>query len=166
MPPPKTKLNMMKQLGMERSRLEQNLARLSRTDMLQPGVVGEWSVKDVLAHLADWEDHMRTWVEASRRGQTVEVPEPGLTMKQLDVVNQHIYERHCDQPLDEVMAYFHAAHDRFMVAVDAIPEEEMLAPGRYAFTGKSPVYNWLASYAAHDRWAKTAIRKWVKANLS
>ena len=73
MPQPKTKANILKLLQVERSRLEQNLSRLSRDDMLQPGVVGEWSVKDVLTHLADWEAHMLIWVETARRGEKVEV---------------------------------------------------------------------------------------------
>jgi len=34
----------------------------------------------------------------------------------------------------------------------------MLAPGRYAFTGKSAVYDWLNAYAAHDMWGKTKVR--------
>src|ERR671938_80477 len=37
------------------TRLELLLARLSVEQMNQPGAVGVWSVKDVLAHIAFWE---------------------------------------------------------------------------------------------------------------
>jgi hypothetical protein len=53
MPPSKTKAIMIEKLQTERKRLEQNLAHLSREQMHLPGVVGEWSTKDVLAHLAE-----------------------------------------------------------------------------------------------------------------
>jgi hypothetical protein len=162
MPPAKTKARIVSQLEAERRRLEQNLAGLSPHSMLAPGVIGEWSVKDILAHLADWESRMPVWIEAARRGESVEVPEPGLTWKQVDAANQRVYERHRDRPLDDVLAYFRATHGQFMAMVESMPEEEMLAPGRYAFTGKGAVYGWLAGYAAHDRWAKTGIRKWRK----
>jgi hypothetical protein len=41
--------------------------------------------------------------------------------------------------------------------------EEMLERGRYEFTGRAAVYDWLQAYAAHDMWGKTKIRAWVKA---
>ncbi|MDE3090017.1 MAG: ClbS/DfsB family four-helix bundle protein, partial [Chloroflexota bacterium] len=85
MPQPKSKAQIMKRLQTERKRLEQNLTCLSRDEMLQPGVVGESSVKDVLAHLADWEARMPVWIQAARSGDRVESPEPGLSWKQLDI---------------------------------------------------------------------------------
>jgi hypothetical protein len=155
MPQPKTKAKILKRLETERRRLEHNLAGLSADAMLQPGVVGQWSVKDILAHLADWEARMPVW--------TVETPEPGLTWKQLSIVNRRIYEAHRDWPLEEVLDYFRSTHRRFMAMVEAMPEDEMLAPGRYAFTGKGAVYDWLSGFAAHDLWGKTKIRAWMKA---
>ncbi len=158
---PKSKKLMISRLQAERKRLEQNLARFSLEDMLQPGVVGEWSVKDVLAHLADWEAHMPAWLAAARAGDPVAEIESGLSWKEFDSFNRRIYLRHCDKSLDEVLDYFNETHRKFMAMVEAMPEEEMLAHGRYAFIGKGTIYNWLAAYANHDRWAKTHIRKWT-----
>ncbi len=164
MPPLRSKAQIVKRLHAERRRLEQNLAQLRCDEMLQPGVVGEWSVKDVLAHLADWQARMPPWVAAARCGEPVETPEPGLTWKQLDAVNQRIYAAHRDQSLGEVLAYFHGTYRRFMAMVEAMPEGEMLKRGRYAFTGKGAVYDWLGAYAAHDLWGKTKIRQWMRAH--
>lgn len=66
MPEPKTKAQMVKRLQAERRRLEKNLSYLSRRDMLRPRAVGESSVKDILAHLADWEAHMPVWMEKGK----------------------------------------------------------------------------------------------------
>jgi hypothetical protein len=132
--------------------------------MLRPDVVGPWSVKDILAHLADWQSRMPAWLAAARRGEAVETPAPGLTWQQLDILNQCIYEVHRNQSLDEVFAYFRTTYNHFMEMVEAMPEEEMMARGRYAFIGKGVVYNWLGAYAAHDVWGKTQIRKWMKAS--
>ena len=52
---PKSKTTIIKRLHTERRRLETNLARLSREDILRPNAMGEWSFKDMLAHLAHWE---------------------------------------------------------------------------------------------------------------
>ncbi len=157
----KSKAGILHQLQTERRRLERNVSQLDPQDMLKPGVVGEWSVKDVLAHLADWEAHMLVWVEAARGGDPVASPDPGLTWQQLDVFNQRVYERHRDQTLEAVIEYFHDTHRQFMALVEAMPEEEMLTPGRYAFLGQDTIYKWLGAYAAHDVWGKAAIRKWL-----
>lgn len=163
MPQTKNKLEILKRLQTERKRLEQNLAALSPEDMLLPGVVGGWTVKDVLAHLADWQARMPVWLGAARRGEPDESPAPGLTWRQVDILNQRIYETHRDQPLDEVLTYFRATHQQFITMVESMPEDEIMTPGRYPFTGKNAVYNWLGGYAAHDIWGKTQIRKWMKA---
>ena len=162
MPEPKNKSRIIEQLHAERRRLEQNLSRLAPADMLLPGVVGEWSVKDVLSHLADWEEHFPGWLAASQRGDKDIPPDPGLTWSQLDILNQRIYEKHRDRSLEDVLTYFNSVHQHFMSLVETLTDDEILTPGYYSLTGKAPLYSWLAAYASHDRWAKTHIRKWFK----
>ena len=115
---PKSKTRVIERLHTERRRLEANLARLSREDLIRPNVVGEWSFKDVLAHLAHWEAFLPDWIAASRRGEEVEVPAPGLTWKDLHILNQRIYEEHCDQSLDDVLEYFRSTHTQFMALAE------------------------------------------------
>lgn len=164
MPPLRSKAQIIKRLRAERKRLEQNLAYLSPAEMLQPGVVGEWSAKDVLAHLAEWQAQMPVWIAAARRGERVESPAPGLTWKQLDIFNQRIYQAHREKPLAEVLEYFRTTDRQFMEMVESMAEDEMLAHSRYEFIGQGTVYDWLSAYAAHDLWGKKKIRQWLKAH--
>lgn len=162
MPHPTSKPMMLKRLQTERRRLVDNLSRLTPEQMLQPGVVGDWSVKDILAHLADWESRMPQWMEAARRDQEVRAPAPDLTWKQVDLLNQRIYAAHRDQSLAEVLDYFHTTHAQFMQMVAEMPEDELLTRLRYAFLDGAAVNDWLVGYANHDLWAKTKIRQWLK----
>ncbi len=155
-----SKARILKRLQTEREKLEQTLSSLSPADMLQTGVVGEWTVKDVLAHLADWEAHMLVWIAAGRRGDSVEHPDPGLTWQELDLFNQRVYEAHRDQSLEQVLEYFRTSHNQLMKMVEAMPDEEMLTAGRYPFLGKDMVSDWLTQYADHDAWGKNKIRRW------
>ncbi|OGO06056.1 MAG: hypothetical protein A2Y73_01150 [Chloroflexi bacterium RBG_13_56_8] len=158
------KVTVIKRLHTERRRLEANLARLSDEEILQPNSVGKWSFKDVLAHLAHWEAFFPDWIAASRSGDNVEVPAPGLTFKKedLDTLNQRIWQEHCDQSLEDVREYFRAIHAQFMALAESLTDEEVLTPHYYAFTGGA-LYDWLNAYAAHDLWGKTEIRQWMKA---
>ena len=162
----KSKDKVIKRLHTERRRLEANLARLSREDIVRPETMGEWSFKDVLAHLAHWEAFWPDWIAASRRGEEVETPAPGLTWKDLHILNQRIYEEHCDQPLDDVLEYFRSTHTQFMALTESLTDEEVLTPGFYAFTGGGSLYDWLNAYAAHDLWGKKKIREWMRTQES
>jgi hypothetical protein len=152
----------LKRVRTERRRLEANLAKLSPLDMLIPGVVGQWSIKDVIAHIMEWEAMFFPWYEASLRGETPEIPGPGLTWKNLDVLNQRIYEKHRARPLEEILADFRSVHQRLEDTVNAMNLDQRTTPGYFSFTGGGTVIDWMNAYAAHDLWAKTEIRAWMK----
>ncbi len=159
----RSKAAIVERLEAERATLEGLLATLPAAELLEPDVVGEWSGKDVLAHLADWEAHMLVWLAAARRGEPVKGPEPGLSWRQLKAFNRRVYEAHRDERLEAVLAAFRETHLRFMDMVEAMPEEEMLARRRYALTGGDALYDWLVQYAQHDAWGTKRIGEWARA---
>ncbi len=147
----------------ERRRLEQNLATLSPEQMVQPGVVKSWSAKDVMAHLAEWEALCLGWVAATRRGEQPAVPAPGVSWKNLDPLNQRIYQQYKDCSLDEVVTFFRSTHQQFVEILEGLTDDQILKPGAFPWTGKAPFASWISAYAAHDEWGKTKIREWLKA---
>lgn len=155
----------LRRLETERRRLEQNLARMDAADMLRPGVVRDWSVKDVLAHLAEWEAMGLEWVSASRRGENPPCPAPGFTWRQTDGpggLNDAIYQRYRDCPVEDVLAMFRDAHRRFRDMVASLSEEELGDSGHFAWTEGAPFFRWVNGFAAHDLWAKTKIRRFLR----
>lgn len=162
MPNSRSKAAIVARLQEERARLEETVGSINPVALAEPGVVGEWSVKDVLAHLADWEEHMPIWLDAARRGEPVDGPEPGLTWNQLDEFNRRIFASHRHERLDVVLDYLATAHGRFMEMVAVMAQEELLVPARYAFTGQEAVYDWLVQYAEHDNWATRRIHEWAE----
>ena len=54
MPDSRSKRGVVARLEQERQLLEETIGSIGPGAMLESGVVGEWSVKDVLAHLADF----------------------------------------------------------------------------------------------------------------
>ena len=162
MPHIKDKSHILQRLHTERRRLEQNLSQLSHADMLQPGVVKSWSVKDVLAHLYDWEARLPVWLETARGGEPAACPDPDFSWRQADQLNERIYLAHRDQALDSVLEDFRQTHRIFMQIVEAMPEEELFTPSYHPFTEKASILDWLHGFANHDLWGKTKIRQWLK----
>ena len=52
---PQTKAQLLAESQQEYDALESFLAALTSEQMVQPGALGEWSPKDVLAHLYEWQ---------------------------------------------------------------------------------------------------------------
>lgn len=105
---PVDKAFLLAQAREERRKLEEVIAGLRLEEMERPGVNGEWAVKDVLAHLLEWEQLFLGWYAAGVRGERPEVPGPGLnwSSKSLAILNQQIFEKHRERPAAEILADF------------------------------------------------------------
>ncbi|MFX0055306.1 MAG: ClbS/DfsB family four-helix bundle protein [Promethearchaeota archaeon] len=159
----RTKDSIIERIHVERRRLEKNLASLSDEDMLVPGVIAEWSVKDIMAHLFDWEQRFLGWYKAGLQGEVPETPAPGLKWSQLHILNQEVFEKHRNRILEDVKAEFQSSYERLLEAINGIPEEDLFEVGRFEWTGAENIAGYiLANSANHYRWAKTRILRWIK----
>ncbi len=150
-----------------RAALEDALARFDREALVTATVTGEWTPKDIMAHVADWERRFLRWYEAGRRGEVPERPEMGMTWDDLDRLNHEVVERSRARSLDDVRAEFAASHRAILDAVAAMDEDELFAVGRYAWTGKYPLLPYLrgntdAHYAEHA----AELNVWLKRRCS
>jgi hypothetical protein len=158
-----SKDQLLKDIRTERRRLEKTLFILSAEDMVQPGVTGAWSVKDILAHLTAWERLFLDWYSSGLHGSTSETTPVGMSQIRMDALNQQIYEQNRRRSLDDVLAEFHASYLEIVTVIEAISEEDMFLQGRFKWTGKWRLADYIAGNTCnHYAWAKSQIRKWTK----
>ena len=81
MPRPTTKAGILSESAKEHDALEQLLATLTPEQMVHPGIVGEWSVKDVLAHLTEWQQMVLGWYHAGLAGEIAIAPRARLQVE-------------------------------------------------------------------------------------
>ena len=161
MPRPTNKTDLLAAMDRERSQVETVLDPLAPARMVQPGVVGEWSVKDVLAHLAEWEQMALGWYRAGLRGEAPALPAPGFKWNELPRLNRAIFERHRDRPLDEVVAWWRASREEMRGVVASLSDADLFTPGRFAWTRKNTLGTYFVSAtSSHDLWARTRIARW------
>ena len=145
-------------------RLEKTLATLSAEDMLQPGVTASWSVKDLLAHLTAWEQLFLDWYTCGLHGCAPAISPVGMSRKAMDALNAQIYTQNQAHPLEDIRAEFQASYRQVLSVVEAIPEADMFTPGRFGWTGKLILADYIAgNTCSHYAWANGQVRKWVKA---
>ncbi len=156
----KSKDQLLKDIYAERRRLEKNLSTLSEEDMMQPGVIGTWSVKDILVHLVAWEKLFLDWYQAGIQGSRPDIAPVGMSKKVIDALNQDIYEKNRRRSLDNVLSDFRTSYQQTLTTIKAIPEEDMFIHGRFEWTGKLTLADYISGNTCnHYAWAKLMIRK-------
>lgn len=116
-------------------RLEAAIARVPDAAMVRPGVVGVWSLKDVLAHIA-WEwlaGQLEAYLES--RDPTPldcfghdQAPGERVDMSTDDGRNAWAYTWIKDWPLDEVKGRYRRYRGRIEAVVERVPESEFARP--------------------------------------
>jgi hypothetical protein len=160
---PTSKNEILETVQKERVALEDLLTTLTSEQMTQPNLIGEWAVKDVLAHLLEWEGMVMQWYETGKKGKTPAVPSAQYNWGQLPALNQAIFLKHRDMPLKEIQKTFNTSYKKIMKTIESIPEKELFTRKVYPWTNN----NLLAAYfvsatSSHYRWARTTIRKAIK----
>jgi hypothetical protein len=138
----------------ERRVLEKKIAGLTTEELVFPGSMGNWSVKDILQHLVDWEQRFIGWYEAGKKGEAVVTPETGYNWRQMGLLNERYRQKYKHRPVNEVMEDFYNSYRQILNVIEKIPEAEMLTNGLYPWTGKLPLIAWIAGNTCeHYHWA-------------
>jgi hypothetical protein len=150
---------LLKDIQAEHRRLEKLLAAFSEEQLLLPGAVGNWSVKDVLAHLVEWEQLFLEWYRCGVEGASPAIQPVGMGRTAIDQLNQGFFERNRQRPLPEILDDFKASYPEILGTVQAVSEEDMFSAGRYAWTGRLVLADYIAANTcSHYHWASGKIK--------
>ncbi len=117
------KAELLQEIGVERRRLDAILDQLTRRQMTQRGAtLAGWSVKDILGHVVGWQQMNLDWYAAGLRGETPEMPAPGLTWRDIRQLNERIYRQHQRRSLQAVLADYHALHRKMLELIEQVPD--------------------------------------------
>jgi hypothetical protein len=121
-----------------RGRLDALLAVLPDGRMLDV-VNGEWTRKDVLAHIEAWE---RRTVELYRLLSSGR--DPGtIGDSETDAVNARFFEQHRGRDLADIRAAEAGAYWAVLDLVESAPEADLFDPNRFAWTDGDPFFEWI-----------------------
>jgi hypothetical protein len=97
-------------------------AGLSEAELTEPGVVGDWSVKDMLAHVMVWEEEAIKHLPHILAGERP--PRYSVTYGGIDAFNALMTEQKRGLSLAEVMKELDETHRRLVEYVQDAPEEQ------------------------------------------
>ena len=126
----------------ERASWADLVGEIGEDRMTEPGPMGEWTFKDLSAHLLGWRDRTIARLEAAAEGR----PEPRAPwpaeLDDDDSINDWIHERNRHRTVREVLDDIDRSYERLANAIAALPDETVTDPDAFP---------WLDGQALADR---------------
>ena len=131
------------------------LARIPEADLLRPRTQGAWSVKDVLAHVAAWEEEGTRRLRLLARGQGHRMVWYE-TMADADRYNARVVRAARRTPLRAMLRRLARARGGLVAALRRVPVRAIGDP-----SPGLPVTRWLREFAwTHEAGHRREIRAW------
>ena len=115
-----SKADFLDRVRTARGQLNETISGLSEDQMSQDLVTAEWTVKDILAHIAAWQHETMLAIQRAAAGTE---PDGTIITESVDAWNAARVAERRRLPLVDVMQEFHSAYDELLVALDAWPAE-------------------------------------------
>lgn len=118
---------------------------LARTDANPDAELGDAylgrRVADILGHLHAWHVIFDGWIAQERSGSVPAYPAEGYTWRNLDTLNQTLYEAHRSKSYDTLRAMLVASHASAVSLVESLSEAELTRTDAFEWLGQESLGN-------------------------
>lgn len=126
-------------------------AGLTEEEMVKPGVTGDWSVKDILAHVSWWEEEALKYLPLILKGGLP--PRYADLYGGIDAFNAQMTELKRNLSLAEVVRQLEKTHQRLVKYIQSAPDEQFATETHFRRRLRLDTYS---HYPIHTQ----AIRQW------
>lgn len=145
------KQQLLKKLDLAWTAFKESYAGLSDSQMIEPHVMGDWSVRDILAHITIWEEEALKYLPLIL--QERRPPRYKDLYGGIDAFNALMVERKRNLSLAEVHRQMDETHRQLIAYIDNTPEEQFVRETRFRRRLRLDTYS---HYPIHAQ----AIQEW------
>jgi hypothetical protein len=131
--------------------LKESYAGLPDSQLVEPGVTGNWSVKDILAHVTTWEEEALKYLPVILKGGRP--PKYSILYGGIDAFNSQTVEQKRTYSLSDVLDQMDEVHRQLIDYVQSIPEDQFVKETRFRRRLRLDTYS---HYPVHTK----MIREW------
>ena len=132
-----TKDEIVKALEDTRKEFLAAIEGLSDQQLQEPGVNGDWSVKDLLYHISLWEAELVTLLWQATAGQTPTTVH--FTQAHFDETNALWYAQGMSRPLEAIREDFNGVRRQTIRRLNDFSEKDLNEPQRYPWQRQFPL---------------------------
>jgi predicted RNase H-like HicB family nuclease/uncharacterized damage-inducible protein DinB len=136
---------------------------LAASDLVPAGerdsqlVCGEWTLKDLLGHIADWERFGAEGLRLMTQGQSPEVE----LVEDIDAWNLVHVKARREQPWESVWADLHTMRQSLLAVLEEMGEAELAQRFPFPWGSEGTPYQWVTVFFAHDREHARDVQAWA-----
>ena len=146
------------QMADARERLLASLEGLSEEDMLVPGVCGDWSIRDIAAHVAAWDREVTATFAAMLEGERL--PFLDLDEDGLEEFNQNRHAAALEVPLPDALTELAASRQALVDLLRGIDNAQLFAPAPGDVHADMSIAACLSTQISHDEEHAEMIENW------
>lgn len=147
---------LLEKLASAWTELQESYADLSDEQLTMAHVTGDWSVKDIIAHVSWWEEEALKHLPLIIAGGTP--PRYATQYGGIDAFNAQMTERKHGLPLVDVLHQRDETHRRLVEYIQDVPEEQFTRETRFRHRLRLDTYS---HYPIHTK----AILQWREQSL-
>src|SRR5690242_10238272 len=144
------KYQLLERLEKAWTTLQDSYTGFSDLQLMEPGVMGDWSVKDILAHVTTWEGEALKYLPLIL---TAGRPPRYTKYGGIDAFNARMAEQNRDMELSDVLRQLDETHHRLIDYLQSVPEEHFTRETPFRHRLRLDTYS---HYPLHAR----AIQEW------
>lgn len=157
-----TKTELIQAVEREWENLQTALDGLTDDQMQMPGVVDDWTIKDVIAHITFWQVRLVTAMFKAEKGFKPDAIGGGAGV---DLLNQQNYLDQKDRDFEAIWDDFDSSYQQILKRLENWSEEMLFAPKRFDWMKGDPFARYIEGDSA-EHYAEHAkhIMTWRKQN--
>jgi hypothetical protein len=143
----------------ERENFIEAIDGLSDEAVLEPGVVGDWSIKDILFHICMWEAELVKLLWQAAQG----LPPSAVFFSGLSVdeINAAWMAEGQARTYDQVWDDFQAVRKQTVRRLSAFNDKDLNDTERYTWLKDHPLWDWVAENSfGHEKEHTAQIKAW------
>jgi hypothetical protein len=157
----RTKADVIARIDEERSQWNALVAEVGLERMEEPGLMGQWTFKDLAAHLLGWRIRTIARLEATAGHLPPPVDPWPADLQDDDTINDWIYEQHRDRPLIAVLTDVEDSYIALRAAINKLTPDQIFDPTLFPGFGGVALANVEFFEHLHDE-HEPSVRAWLR----
>lgn len=150
--------DLLAEVQREREYWRELVSEVGEERMDEPGPMGQWTFKDLTAHITGWRMRTIARLQAGPDGDPTPPWPDHLT--EVDEINDWIHQQNRDKPLDQVLTEADQSFESLANALNGLSDEDLTTPGRFAWMEGEALVNAELFGHLHEE-HEPSIRAWL-----
>lgn len=142
----------LEQVHAARAEIAAIIDQLSHEQMTEATDEGGWSIKDHLAHIAEWQRRGLAAIEGRPPWEAFGIERDQYERLDIDGINEILYERNKDRPVEEVITDFRKTQEKVVLTLEQMNEDDLQReiPQEYSSKYRTIGELALSTFPGHD----------------